>query len=275
MTPEVAFTASLYTHAGPEIGVASTKCLHRPAGGAGTWLPSTSAGSPRAPCRPREPSRCTCTRLVEIPHRMLRGRCPGRRHEVKRPGPASFISGHQELPLPRPRRRCYPMALEGALKLKEISLHPRRGLRRRRDEARPHRAHRREHAGAGGRPARAEITYDKIIGNIEEVRARGGKVIRRGGARRRRAAGLADHVLRVPPSSALLAPLVATIPLQQLAYHVADLRGTDVDQPRNRAQRPVEVVVTSSGRCPPAIFGGGPPPGGANVGAATPGGGRA
>ncbi|HVE84275.1 MAG TPA: glutamine--fructose-6-phosphate aminotransferase, partial [Myxococcales bacterium] len=50
------------------------------------------------------------------------------------------------------------------------------------------------------------------------------------------AASRADYVLRIPPASALLAPLVATIPLQLLAYHVADLRGTDVDQPRNLAK---------------------------------------
>ena len=49
-------------------------------------------------------------------------------------------------------------------------------------------------------------------------------------------ASLADDVIRIPASSALLAPIVATVPLQLLAYHVADLRGTDVDQPRNLAK---------------------------------------
>ena len=48
--------------------------------------------------------------------------------------------------------------------------------------------------------------------------------------------GLADYVITIPPACALLAPVVATIPLQLLAYHVADLRGTDVDQPRNLAK---------------------------------------
>jgi glucosamine--fructose-6-phosphate aminotransferase (isomerizing) len=85
-------------------------------------------------------------------------------------------------------------------------------------------------------PRDPEVTYEKILGNIEEVRARGGKVIAVVDHGDERAASIADHVLRIPPTPALLAPLVATIPLQQLAYHMADIRGTDVDQPRNLAK---------------------------------------
>jgi glutamine---fructose-6-phosphate transaminase (isomerizing) len=130
----------------------------------------------------------------------------------------------------------FPVALEGALKLKEISYIHAEGY-------------------AGGEmkhgpialvdehmpvvviaPREPKAPYEKIIGNIEEVRARGGQVIAvadEGDAQIRK---LADHVIEMPPTSALLAPVIATVPLQLLAYHVADIRGTDVDQPRNLAK---------------------------------------
>jgi glucosamine--fructose-6-phosphate aminotransferase (isomerizing) len=85
-------------------------------------------------------------------------------------------------------------------------------------------------------PGQPKVAYEKIIGNIEEVRARGGKVIAVVDQGDDHVASLADSVIRIPPSEALLGPLTATIPLQLLAYHVADLRGTDVDQPRNLAK---------------------------------------
>jgi glucosamine--fructose-6-phosphate aminotransferase (isomerizing) len=75
-----------------------------------------------------------------------------------------------------------------------------------------------------------------MLGNIEEVRARGGKVIALIDEEDTVAEGLADDVVRLPASPALLAPIVAAVPLQLLAYHVADLRGNDVDQPRNLAK---------------------------------------
>ena len=75
-----------------------------------------------------------------------------------------------------------------------------------------------------------------MLGNIEEVRARGGKVIAVVDEGDTAVERLADDVMRVPGCSALLAPIVAAVPLQLLAYHVADLRGNDVDQPRNLAK---------------------------------------
>ena len=77
---------------------------------------------------------------------------------------------------------------------------------------------------------------EKIAGNIEEVRARGGKVIALIDEDDEHLGALADEAVRIPAAAALLAPLVATVPLQLLAYHVADLRGNDVDQPRNLAK---------------------------------------
>ena len=85
-------------------------------------------------------------------------------------------------------------------------------------------------------PQEPHIHYEKIIGNIEEVRARGGQVIAVVEEGDEHAKSLATDVIEIPKTSALMAPLIATIPLQLLAYHVADLRGTDVDQPRNLAK---------------------------------------
>ncbi|MGZ5958782.1 MAG: SIS domain-containing protein, partial [Myxococcaceae bacterium] len=85
-------------------------------------------------------------------------------------------------------------------------------------------------------PSKPQIPYEKMVGNVEEVRARGGKVIAVVDEDDTAVGSLADEVIRLPVSSALLAPIVAAVPLQLLAYHVADLRGTDVDQPRNLAK---------------------------------------
>jgi len=79
-------------------------------------------------------------------------------------------------------------------------------------------------------------TYDKILSNIEEVRARGGRVIAvcvRGNGD---LADKAEAVIEVPADGADLTPILMSIPLQLLAYHTAVLRGTDVDQPRNLAK---------------------------------------
>jgi glucosamine--fructose-6-phosphate aminotransferase (isomerizing) len=75
-----------------------------------------------------------------------------------------------------------------------------------------------------------------MIGNIEEVRAREGRVIAIVNAGDRNVATKAQHVIEVPPASELLAPLITVIPLQLLAYHIAVRRGCDVDQPRNLAK---------------------------------------
>ncbi len=128
----------------------------------------------------------------------------------------------------------YPVALEGALKLKEIS-----------------------YVHAEGYPA-AEMkhgpialidenmpvvfvsplggTNRKILGNMEEVRARGGKIIAVVNEDDVNASALADHVIRIPETVDFLSPLLTVIPLQLLAYHIAVLRGCNVDQPRNLAK---------------------------------------
>ena len=84
-------------------------------------------------------------------------------------------------------------------------------------------------------------TYDKVLANIEEVKARDGMVISvaNTGDERILVKGdevLSDDAIYIPETDPMLTPIVLTIPLQLLAYHVADLKGTDVDQPRNLAK---------------------------------------
>jgi glucosamine--fructose-6-phosphate aminotransferase (isomerizing) len=128
----------------------------------------------------------------------------------------------------------YPVALEGALKLKEIS-----------------------YIHAEGYPAgemkhgpialidedcptvvvlpRNEL-YEKVLNNLEEVKARDGKVIAVVNYADTEAEKLADDLIYVPESSPFLNPILMTVPLQLLAYHIAVIKGTDVDQPRNLAK---------------------------------------
>ena len=128
----------------------------------------------------------------------------------------------------------YPIALEGALKLKEISyIH-----------AEGYAAGEMKHGPIAlideNLPvvviATREPFYEKTLGNMEEVRARGGQVFAVVSEGDTLAASLAEIALTVPEAPPLLAPLLAVLPLQFLAYHVADLKGTDVDQPRNLAK---------------------------------------
>jgi glucosamine--fructose-6-phosphate aminotransferase (isomerizing) len=128
----------------------------------------------------------------------------------------------------------YPVALEGALKLKEISYIHAEGLA----------AAEMKHGPIAliqpGMPvvfiASRCGTYDKIIGNIEEVKARGGVVIAVATEGDREIARYAQHVFYVPDCPAPLQPLLTVIPLQLLAYHAAVARGCNVDKPRNLAK---------------------------------------
>lgn len=78
--------------------------------------------------------------------------------------------------------------------------------------------------------------YEKMIGNLEEVRARGGKVVALVADGDAPVPRLADQVIRLPEAPQAILPMIAVAPLQLIAYHVADDRGTDVDQPRNLAK---------------------------------------
>jgi glucosamine--fructose-6-phosphate aminotransferase (isomerizing) len=128
----------------------------------------------------------------------------------------------------------YPTALEGALKLKELSyIHAegtaagemKHGTNALIDEDLPVVA-----------IALKDSVYKKIRSNMEEVRARAGVVIALAHDDDEEIAGRADEVIRIPKTEELLSPVLAVVPLQLLAYHIADRRGNDVDQPRNLAK---------------------------------------
>jgi glucosamine--fructose-6-phosphate aminotransferase (isomerizing) len=127
-----------------------------------------------------------------------------------------------------------PIALEGALKLKEISyIH-----------AEGYAAGEMKHGPIAlidqNMPVIVLVTknsvYDKVFANVEEVRARKGIVIALTDERNKDIERVADYVLEIPHTLKLLTPILFTIPMQLLAYHVGVLRGTDVDQPRNLAK---------------------------------------
>jgi glutamine---fructose-6-phosphate transaminase (isomerizing) len=132
------------------------------------------------------------------------------------------------------RHTGYPAALEGALKLKEISyIH-----------AEGYPAGELKHGPIAllepGLPVVAVATechvYPKMLSNIQEVRARGAEVIAIATEGDQEIARLADHVLYVPRTPELFSPVVVAVPLQLLAYHIGKARGCDVDQPRNLAK---------------------------------------
>ena len=219
-------TGTLYTHAGPEIGVASTKAFTTQL--AALFLLAVGLGRLRGTLG-ADAARKHLEALRQVPLWM---------DQVIRQEPSV-------MPL---ARRCatardvlflgrgaqYPVALEGALKLKEISyIH-----------AEGYAAGEMKHGPIAliddQLPvvvlATREPAYEKTLGNMEEVRARGGHVFAVVSEGDTLAAGLAEIALTVPEAPPLLAPLLSVLPLQFLAYHVADLKGTDVDQPRNLAK---------------------------------------
>ncbi len=85
-------------------------------------------------------------------------------------------------------------------------------------------------------PLSRDSSYDKVLSNLAEIRARDGRVIAICSPRDRRIKTVADHVINVPRTLPEVEPIVNAVPLQLLAYHVADFNGTDVDQPRNLAK---------------------------------------
>ena len=217
--------AGIYIHAGPEIGVASTKAFT---------------------------SQVTVLTLLTI---LL-----GQRKKVKKVRRDRIIQELSTLPskaeqilqtaqdireiarkyseqrnfLYLGRGYNYPVALEGALKLKEISyIH-----------AEGYPAAEMKHGPIAlideNMPvvfiATKDKTYEKILSNMEEVRARGGRIIALATEGDREIRDLADHVIYIPETEHFLIPILASIPLQLLAYYIAVERGCNVDQPRNLAK---------------------------------------
>ena len=216
----------IYTHAGPEIGVASTKTFTATITAA--YVLALALGLQRGALTATEAQK-RASELLEIPGIMTEAL----RHQEPVAELARRLFRHENF-LYLGRGVHYPIALEGALKLKEISYIHAEGY-------------------AGGEMKHGPIalidetmpvvalvprdgTYERMAGNVEEVKARGGRIIVVAHPGDTAMARRADHVLEVPPAVDLLAPLVTVIPLQLLAYHVAIARGCDVDQPRNLAK---------------------------------------
>ena len=128
----------------------------------------------------------------------------------------------------------YAVAMEGSLKLKEISYVHSEAL------AAGELKHGTLALVTQGMPVFALVTqrhvYEKTLSNIQEVKARGGQVIAVAYDGDTEITKHADTVLRIPETDDMLAPVLAIIPLQLLAYHVARVRGNDIDQPRNLAK---------------------------------------
>ena len=217
--------AGVFLHVGPEIGVASTKAFV----GQVTVLAMIAAFMGRR----RHLSQSNCHAYLDA----LQG-IPDLIEQAldlstqTRKIAAELVEMDNWLYLGRGIQ--YPVALEGALKLKEISYIHAEGLP----------AAEMKHGPIALITEDMPVVvlapqghwYEKSLGNIEEVRSRGGRVIAIATEGDEQIAHLAEHVLYVPRAPELLQPLVTVIPLQLLAYHAAVLRGCDVDKPRNLAK---------------------------------------
>ncbi len=128
----------------------------------------------------------------------------------------------------------FPVALEGALKLKEISYIHAEGYPAAEMKHGPIALIDEDMPVVFVAPKGA--TYDKILSNIEEVRARGGRIIAVGDEKDGELDNLADYTLKIPETIEMFRPILTSIPLQLLAYHIAVNKGLNVDQPRNLAK---------------------------------------
>jgi len=216
----------LYTHAGPEIGVASSKTFTATL--TACYLLALALGRGRGHLTEVD-GRKRIEDLLEVPRLMEAALTLDDRAAAL----ARKLAGYRHM-LYLGRGVHYPVALEGALKLKEISY----------VHAEGYAAGEMKHGPIAliddQMPVVAlaprDPSYDRMVGNIEEVRARDGRVIAICHRDDREIARRADETLPVPAAPDLLAPLVTVVPLQLLAYHIATIRGLDVDQPRNLAK---------------------------------------
>jgi glutamine---fructose-6-phosphate transaminase (isomerizing) len=225
---------AIYTHAGPEIGVASTKAFTSQL--TALFLLAVKLGQLRGNLEK--------TRSVELIEEL--SRIPAKIEEVLRSSSGQCEELAKEFSTARDflylgRGIHFPIALEGALKLKEISYIHAEGypagemkhgpnalidetlpvvVLATRDEADP----------------ASKLRYEKTLSNIQEVTARSGRVIAVATEGDSLIGTLVEHVIHIPPAPELLAPLIEIVPLQLLAYYIAVRRGCDVDQPRNLAK---------------------------------------
>ncbi|MEM8873886.1 MAG: glutamine--fructose-6-phosphate transaminase (isomerizing) [Planctomycetota bacterium] len=215
----------VYLHAGPEIGVASTKAFTCQC--VVLTMLSIYLG------RRRNMSQQQCEQLIaglcRIPEQM---ESVLQQSDHVRQITEQFVERDNWLFLGRGYH--YPVALEGALKLKEISYIHAEGMP----------AAEMKHGPIAlindGMPvvfiANRGSQYEKVISNIEEVKARGGRIIAVATEGDEQIKDYSDHVIFIPHTAEPLQPLLSVVPLQLLAYHAAVLRGCNVDKPRNLAK---------------------------------------
>ncbi len=215
----------IYLHAGPEIGVASTKAFTSQIAALlllGLYLGRHGQVS-------RAAGQDLVTRIAALPDLV---RCALALEPQVRALARELSGAHNFLYLGRGVN--FPVALEGALKLKEISYIHAEGYPAAEMKHGPI-ALVDEHmpvvfVAPGGH------VYEKVLSNMQEVKARGGRIIAVTSEGNGDLHGLADYQLRVPSCHEILSPILTVIPLQLLAYHIAVLRGCDVDRPRNLAK---------------------------------------
>ncbi len=211
---------------GPEIGVASTKAYTAPL--VDLYMLAILLGSLRGTLDPSQ-RRQLVADLRLVPD--LAGRCLDREDQVKKVARALMNTQHC---IYLGRGINMPTAYEGALKLKEISYIHAEGYPAGEMKHGPIALIDKEMPVIAIAPR--DPWYEKMFSQIQQAKARGGIVIALATDGDERISGLADHVLWVPETPWLLSPVMAVIPLQMLAYHIAALRGLDVDQPRNLAK---------------------------------------
>lgn len=218
--------AGSYTHAGPEIGVASTKA----------FTSQVTVLILMALTIAQKKGTLPKSRFIRIIHEL--DQIPEKVSKTLQVDPevqkiAAMYKDHRNF-LYLGRGYNFPVALEGALKLKEISyIH-----------AEGYPAAEMKHGPIALIDENMPVVfiatnkgmYEKALSNIQEVKARKGKVIAIVTEHDELVRELADHVIEIPETEELLVPLLATIPLQLLSYHIAVMRGCNVDQPRNLAK---------------------------------------
>jgi len=216
----------IYTHAGPEIGVASTKAFTTQL--VALFLFALHLGRVRRTLTEEE-RRQQIQALLTLPRKLEEAL---ELDEQIESAARQFIHASDFLYLGRGNQ--YPIALEGALKLKEISyIH-----------AEGYPAGEMKHGPIAlideNLPVVVVVpkndTYEKVVSNMEEVKARGGQIISVSDCNPSELQTISDEVFSIPSIIDELMPVISSIPLQLLSYHIAVFKGTDVDQPRNLAK---------------------------------------
>lgn len=215
----------VYIHAGPEIGVASTKAFTSQVVALALITLYLSRESTVTSQQRGE----VVAALQQLPDQI--SEILARNDEIR--GMAELYHLHRNF-LYLGRGYNFPVALEGALKLKEISYMHAEGYPAAEMKHGPI-ALIDENMPVVFIAPRGSV-YSKILSNIEEVRARGGRVIAITTDGNGELDNLADHIIKVPTTIEMLQPVLTVVPLQLLAYHIAVLRGCNVDQPRNLAK---------------------------------------